>query len=267
MESPSINNTWLRRYTVLASIALLKRIRPRSGIVLMLTDNICVKYGPHVHLAEASAVRFVAQNTSIPVPKIYCSFTHRGWTYIVMERIHGTYLAQGWVHRSEESKAKILSKLKSLLQQLRTLSPPGPGISNVDGGSLYDCRLPGTSSRFGPFETVQDFHKYLRGGMKTHPDVDPEVNQLIEQQDGPWPPPSFTHGDLSSFNILASGDDVVGIIDWETAGWLPSYWEYTTACYVNPRNTFWRDEIDKFLDPMPKELAMEKIRQKYWGDF
>lgn len=155
MESPSINNTWLRRYTVLASIALLKRIRPRSGVVLMLTDNICVKYGPHVRLAEASAMCFVAQNTSIPVPKVYCSFTSRGWTYIVMERIHGTYLAQGWVQRSEESKAKILSKLKSLLQQLRKLSPPGPGISNVDGGSLYDCRLPGPSLRFGPFEACK----------------------------------------------------------------------------------------------------------------
>lgn len=35
----------------------------------------------------------------------------------------------------------------------------------------------------------------------------------------------FTHGDLSSLNILARVDDIVGIIDWETAGWYPSYWE------------------------------------------
>lgn len=213
-------NSWICRYTVLASIALLKHFRPRDGVVLMLTNNICVKYGTRVHLTEASAMRYVAQNTAIPVPKVYCSFTRRGWTYIVMERIHGTYLAQGWVQRSEESKAKILSKLNSLLQQLRKLSPPGPGVSNVDGGSLYDCRLPGPSSRFGSFESVQDFHKYLRGGMHTDPNVDLEVNQLIKLQDGPWPPPSFTHGDLSSFNILDQGDEVVGIIDWETVGWL-----------------------------------------------
>ena len=36
----------------------------------------------------------------------------------------------------------------------------------------------------------------------------------------------FTHGDLSSFNIVARVDGIVGIIDWETAGWYPSYWEY-----------------------------------------
>lgn len=31
-------------------------------------------------------------------------------------------------------------------------------------------------------------------------------------------------------------------------------------------NSFWQDEIEKFLDPFPKELAMEKLRQKYFGD-
>lgn len=69
---------------------------------------------------------------------------------------------------------------------------------------------------------------------------DLEVRELIKQQDqddDKWPL-VFTHGDLSRLNILARGDDIVGIIDWETAGWYPSYWEYTTACQVNPQNSF-----------------------------
>lgn len=77
----------------------------------------------------------------------------------------------------------------------------------------------------------------------------------------------LTHGDLSSLNILVKDDQVVGIIDWETAGWFPAYWEYTTACQVNPQNSFWRHEIDRFLDPYPAELTMKGIRQKYFGDF
>jgi len=56
-------------------------------------------------------------------------------------------------------------------------------------------------------------------------------------------------------------------VDWETAGWFPSYWEYTTACQVNPQKSFWIEEISKFLDPFPAEQAMEKIRQKDFGDF
>ena len=118
----------------------------------------------------------------------------------------------------------------------------------------------------GPFKSVHDFHLHLRGGFETLPIHFPDVGELIALQDRDWPPPVFTHGDLSSLNILARGDKIVGIIDWETAGWYPSYWEYTTAWQANPMNYFWREEVDKFLDPMPKELEMEKIRLKYFGD-
>lgn len=64
---------------------------------------------------------------------------------------------------------------------------------------------------------------------------------------------------------MVEGDEVVGILDWETAGWFPPYWEYTCVKYVNPQNTFWAEEVDKFLKPMPLELKMEGIRQKYFG--
>jgi len=106
----------------------------------------------------------------------------------------------------------------------------------------------------------------VRRGVDAHPNHIAEIGRLIAQHDTLQTALVFTHGDLSSLNILASGDDIVGIVDWETAGWYPAYWEYTTAWHVNPQNEFWRDEVDKFLQPMPEELAMEKIRRKYFGD-
>lgn len=36
----------------------------------------------------------------------------------------------------------------------------------------------------------------------------------------------FTHGDLSQHNILVQDNTIVGLIDWEFAGWFPEYWEY-----------------------------------------
>jgi hypothetical protein len=77
---------------------------------------------------------------------------------------------------------------------------------------------------------------------------------------------TFTHGDLSSLNILARNDNAVGIINWETAIWFPPYWEYTTARQVNPENSIWREEIDKFLEPIPDAFVMEQLRQRYLGD-
>ena len=186
-----------------------------------------------------------------------------------MERINGEMLGREWGRRSDDSKAKILQQLKKLVGEMRNIPPPrgqGQGVCNVDGGPIWDSRMPGTSMCHGPFESVHDFHIYLRGGFNADPNHYPEVSELIALQDRAWPPPVFTHGDLSSLNILVRGDKIVGIIDWETAGWYPSYWEYTTASQVNPMNYFWREEIDKFLDPMRKELEMEKVRQKYFGD-
>ena len=68
-------------------------------------------------------------------------------------------------------------------------------------------------------------------------------------------------------NIIVRGDKVVGIIDWETAGWWPEYWEYTSAWHVNPYDEFWREEVDKFLEPKVEELDMERVRRKFFGDF
>ncbi|KAB8277510.1 kinase-like domain-containing protein [Aspergillus minisclerotigenes] len=264
--SKPVNNGILSRYLTLLAVKILKHFRPCHGNVLMLTDKLCVKYGRCVHLSEASTLRFISRHTSIPVPKVLCSFTHHGLTYIVMERIKGDIIGSGWVHRKEESKAKLLSQLAKLVAEMRELQPPADiVVASVDGGPLFDCRVPGRSLHFGPFNTVQDFHRHLRMGMEFDPGLNPQIQDLINQQSKTWPS-VFTHGDLSSLNILIRGDDIVGIIDWETAGWYPSYWEYTCAHQVNPQNSFWVNEIDKFLQPMPQELRMERIRQEYFGD-
>lgn len=255
------------RYSTLLAIEILKRVRPRKGNVLMLTDRFCVKYGELVQLSEASTLRFISQNTSIPVPKVYCAFEHAGINYIVMERIQGHIIGRGWVDRSEESKAKLLSQLSKMVYEMRSLPcPEGTKIASIEGGPLYDSRVPGQNLCFGPFETLQDFHRYLRMDMECDEQSHPDARQFIEQYNRTWPL-VFTHGDLSSLNIMVRGDEIVGIVDWETAGWYPSYWEYTTASQVNPQNSFWIHEIDKFLEPMPDELAMERTRWELFGNF
>ncbi|KAL4920393.1 kinase-like protein [Aspergillus aurantiobrunneus] len=219
----------------------MARIRPRRGNVVMLTSSLCVKYGRRVHLSEASTMRFIAQNTSIPVPRVCCAL------YIVMARIQGEIIGSSWARRSEQSKAKLLSQLKNMVAKMREIKPPeGTRVASVGGG------------------TVQDFHRHLRGGMEFDVTLDADVRDLMQQQNRSWPL-VFTHGDLSSLNILARGE-IVGIIDWETAGWYPSYWEYTSAHQVNPQNSFRADEVDKFIQPMPEELEMERARQKHFGD-
>ena len=90
---------------------------------------------------------------------------------------------------------------------------------------------------------------------------------MIAQHDaGTWPI-VFTHGNLSSLKMLVRRDKVVTIVDWQTAGWSPSYWEYTTAHNVNIRILFWEEEVHQFLKPLPDDVAMEQNRNTHFGDF
>ena len=137
--SRGINDTCLHRWVLLIFLETFGCMRPHDRCVLLLTNNLCVKCGALVQLSEASTLRYVGEHTSIPVPKIYCAFQHKGSAYILMDRINGKELARGWGTRSTESKEKILAQLKKMVQELRSLPPPSLRISNVDGGPVYDC--------------------------------------------------------------------------------------------------------------------------------
>ncbi|PYI06129.1 hypothetical protein BO78DRAFT_344320, partial [Aspergillus sclerotiicarbonarius CBS 121057] len=132
-SSGPINDSTFNRHLTLSVIAVLRRIRPLKGTVLMLTDRLCVKYGQHIDLSEAATMRFISKNTSIPAPKVLCAFTHEGCSYIVMERIKGDMIGMGWVNRSEESKTKLLTQLKNMVQEIRELRPPeGIGVFSMN---------------------------------------------------------------------------------------------------------------------------------------
>ncbi|KAK4178777.1 kinase-like domain-containing protein [Triangularia setosa] len=135
--------------------------------------------------------------------------------------------------RSEESKTRILDQLRTIANELRSLSPPNQITRTID-----------------------DFHEKLCSG----------IGSLDENSSGSQKP-VFTHNDLSPNDIMAEGDKVTAIIDWEMAEWVPPHWEYTSTWHVIPQLGLWRDEVDKFLEAFPQELEMEKLRWRYFGEF
>lgn len=157
-----------------------------------------------------------------------------------------------------------------MIAELRSIPHPEHlGIANVTGGPLYDQLLPSDShtSRFGPFKTTADFHRHIRRGYDEERSPRwAEIDELVAKHKGTWPI-YFTHGDLTSHNIRVRDDKVVGIIDWDTAGWFPSYWEYASAWGHNPHSEVWREAVDKFLEPLPEDLAMDQLRWRYFGPF
>lgn len=134
----------------------------------------------------------------------------------------------GWGFRSSEPKTRILEQLKSMVNQLSNIPPPDNiGVANVDGGPIFDKRLR-NKSIWGPFRSINDFHREFRDGMEACQLDDtsaPGLRELCAFHDEPWSRPVFTHGDLSSFNILVRGDEVVGssyfLVCWNFQGNCP----------------------------------------------
>ena len=274
-EHLAINNTFIRRFLTLLGLKTTARWYGRNGPCAPISKHLIVKTGPFVHLTEAATLKFLSEKTSIPVPRVHCAFVRNNRAVIVMERTRGVSLAQAWKTLSDADRESIFAQLRSIFQELRSLAPAeGTGIESCCGGSLQDTRMPRSWPRFGPFGTAQEFHLWLRHGLRPEEeskhacgeDEWRDIEAMAARQDGPWPAPVFTHGDLNPTNILVRDGRVVGIIDWEFAGWYPHYWEYTSAWYGSQLRPDWQEALVKFLDPYPDELKMEITRQKWWGE-
>ncbi|KPM41896.1 hypothetical protein AK830_g4648 [Neonectria ditissima] len=266
-EGLAINDSFLLRCLTLLALKTTSHFYSRNGVCIPVSKHKIVKTGPVVHLTEGATMKFVAENTLIPVPKIYCSFVWRNRAYIVMERIRGEAITRTWRRLSRDARQSIFAQLNLLMQELRTLQPQSHGIQSCTSGSLRDSRIPRAFPRFGPFTSIQEFHLWLRDGLQPSEAQNcvseqewKDIQEMATGQDGKWPPPVFTHGDLNPANIFVRGNQVVGIIDWEFSGWYPNYWEYTSAWCGNAATTEWQDAVLNFLEPFPAELEMEKTR-------
>lgn len=188
-----------------------------------------------------------------------------------MERVRGQALNTILPSLSTADKATIFSQLRSAMDQLRFLEPPSMAVQSCVGGSLLDSRIAhARDKRFGPFDSIADFHLWLRQHRQlplTSPHWSDEEVMAIEKMiqckdEGSWLPPVFTLADLNSSNVIVRNGELAGFIDWEFAGWYPSYWEYTSAWCTAVIATNWRQYLDRFLDPFPVEL---ETRNEYWG--
>jgi hypothetical protein len=125
-----------------------------------------LKYGTEVQLSEASTLRFLAKNTSIPVPKVYCSFERGNTKYIMMEYVKGQAIGGEWAEMLPEEKESLLKQLKKHFDELRNIPHPRLGtICGADMGSLFDRRIHLEGLGFGPFANGSDFNDFLRCGI------------------------------------------------------------------------------------------------------
>ena len=253
-----------------------------STRVVRVHDRFAVKYGRTVSRLEAENLEFLSQSSDIPIPKYHGTLVEPGTgiIFIVTEYIDGQLLKDAWPSLSASEKQDVENQLRHFLQQLRQLGDPGylgsVGRGRLADGVFWQPPAEVKQAVSGPFADEAELNDGIMLRLaESEPESHLTLLRALISETLHGHKTVFTHGDLQPKNILvqrilvAANDPFkiqIMVIDWETAGWYPSYWEYTTACQVNPQNSFWINEIDKFISPMPEELSMERTRQKYFGD-
>ena len=184
---------------------------------------------------ELEALRYVAQHTSVNLPRVRQVVRRRDGWWIVMDFIPGRRLDEAWPGMSGVEKGIVVEELWAMVGELRALPMPEElaGVIAVGsaetGGSVRDGALC-TLDAVGPFEDIGAFQEMLRGNGNLA-GFDRLFRNSPEEGDGKDRKSElykmvFTHADLCPRNVIRGDDGKLYIIDWEFAGWWPGYWEY-----------------------------------------
>ncbi|KAF2789406.1 kinase-like protein [Melanomma pulvis-pyrius CBS 109.77] len=243
--------------------SVAKRLFGSLGPSVVRVGRHTIVKGP-CQLPELEALRFVAQATSIPVPKIRRTYTYHGMLFIELEYIKGMDLEAAWTQNllSVDQKKAIVNELAGFVRQLRELEPPQKGIvASAYSNSCLDYRI-GTRP-VGPFSNHDEFHNFLRG-YNPWEDCGKVFGQQVLQCHSHRYRTCFTHSDLAQRNIIVDNGRIVAIIDWAFSGWYPEYWEYTKAHYCLMNIPDWYLEFGRAMPRYKSELEAER---SLWTQF
>jgi effector-binding domain-containing protein len=117
-----------------------------------ISPSMLVKYGSHASLIEAKNMLYVAERTSIPVPRLFAAYAYGPLdrdvddfgsvydTYIFMEFIDGEDLGKSWGKYTSIEKQTMSADLKKHMMELRSL-PAAEYIGSVHEGPVTDVIL------------------------------------------------------------------------------------------------------------------------------
>jgi len=221
----------------------------------------------------------VARAAGFPVPRVICYGEHPDTPHapvsILMTRVPGAELGQVYETLSSEDKDSVLKELQGYLSVMRGWPNPWGGnrICSLEGTAIRSVRVPNHLA--GPFESEEAFNEYLirpswSGGFASEVaynsalDVAKGIGKMSHRI-------VLSHGDLKPHNIMVKGGKITGFLDWESAGWYPDYWDFTTAIRFSREGFWWYSFVlglggDVYLAELDCERALTNLTSAsyYW---
>ncbi|KAB8356609.1 hypothetical protein FH972_024191 [Carpinus fangiana] len=183
-----------RKYYETGGCFIKRSLRRREWQLTLRGTIHMPKQGEDRIKNEAAALRYVAQHTNIPVPRLHCCFEDDEAVYLITEYVEGVAM----VELDEDKKEIVKQELRGHLETLQGLR--SDRVGGAEGGPLVP-----------PYRA----HKELLRDDWVFPLAD--TKEYV-----------FCHGDLSQHNVLVDPETlkITAIIDWEYAGFFPEYFEF-----------------------------------------
>ncbi|KAF2963913.1 hypothetical protein GQX73_g9672 [Xylaria multiplex] len=177
----------------------------------------------YVPLVEACrALKTLAPD--VPTPKVRAGWKENGKVITISDTVLGERLYDIWWDLSGDEREHIAEQVAQYVSNWRETDLGR--ISSLTGGPVYHHgNLFGASEEgFGPFGSDLDLWHAIEQRLERK-GIDEDTIQLLRDHMPPSSPCVFTHGDLSSANILVHNGEVSAITGFGNSASLPVWAE------------------------------------------
>ncbi|KLU86686.1 hypothetical protein MAPG_05698 [Magnaporthiopsis poae ATCC 64411] len=153
--------------------------------------------------------RVKKRHPSFIIPEVHHYAEFDGRSYLFASKVHVDTLGQAWAKMEEDTKRNCVLRVVSIIKELAAWQ--SDEISGADGEYMSDLFLT-------PLGTEKDCSP--QNLLRNCTELGMNVSKFL-----------FYHCDLGPGNIIVdTAGAIVGIIDWETAGFVPREWIRTKFC-------------------------------------
>ena len=123
------------------------------------------------------------------------------------------------------------------------------------------------SEILGPFASESDFNVALQNIYTSNAPL-PSLFRFNKELEPHRHDIVFAHGRLSFRSIMIQDGHISSIMEWEYAGWLPSYWDWICAldCPRDSDLPYWRMFWEMAMEPPHPDVlaATETLERALW---
>ena len=254
-------------------LASLERINPGGDKpVSRFAPGVLVKFGWD-HDAEVRALQFVhgRLSSSVPTPRVLhhapfpaggaavvvepWNWVPHGVWYFFMDECPGVPLDTVIDGMSPAELDGIADQLIAVLDEMRAYT--SAALGSVDGGPYNNRFMPYPWNPPHAFSSVKEYLDHYRSFF-----LDFCGQEYVEELFSCFPTETkvyLTHGDLLPHNILVEGSKITGIIDWETAGYYPEFWEYCRMHDLGRMTPAWAYVLARIFPGPRREKEIKSV--------